>query len=185
MKARCLAAGLILAAFFATGIGTAVAQQPRPPRVPALRTAWDVTVTQIDKAGTVVGDAKEFSCTATGCEQPIVLDIDGKPIQFLAVLTFVPKGAYVAVQSMQPEIRKVVEFEKGFQGPIFLQVRQESRYSTTLRLVLIGAGIAESDANSPQLMPSNKGLVFHRKLAPDLTLRLTLQPAAPKPAPTE
>lgn len=182
MKARYLAAGLILAALFAADNGAAIAQQPR---VTALRTVWDVTLTQIDKSGTVLGIPKEFSCTATGCEQPIILDVDGKSIQFLAAFTFVPKGAYVALQSMQPEIRKVVEFEKGFQGPIFLHVRQETRFAATLRLVLIGAGIAESDANSPQLMPSNKGLVFHRKLIPDLTLRLTLQPAAPKPAAPE
>lgn len=182
MKAPGLAAKLILAVFVAADIGTAIAQQPRPPRV-TLRTVWDVTLTQIDKSGTVFGNPQEFKCTATGCEQPIILDVDSKPIQFLAVLTFVPKGAYVAVQSMQPEIRKVVEFEKGFQGPIFLQVRQETHFVTTLRFVLIGAGIAQSDANSPQLMPSNKGLVFHRKLAPDLTLRLTLQPAASTVAP--
>jgi hypothetical protein len=143
---------------------------------------WQVTIFEIDKAGTLVGDPHGFACTATGCEEALTLDISGKPFRFLVELTFVPKGAYFALQSMQPEISSVVAFEEGFVGPTFLQVRAGTVFNTTLRFTLTGTAMAETEQQGAQLMPNARSLVFHRRMVPDLTLRLALAPA-PAPAP--
>jgi hypothetical protein len=169
---RALLAALLAAALPA---GPAAAQASRRPTTPA--PAWSVTLTQVDKSGTLVGAPQVFDCTPTGCEQLLKLDVEGKPFGFVAAFTFVPRGAYVAIQSMQPEIRKVIEFDKGFQAPIFVQWGSDQRYSGVLRFTLVGSALAQSEAESPQIMSNATGLVFHRKLVPDLTLQLLLVPA--------
>lgn len=168
---------LLLAAWLALPPVPAAAQASRRPK--EARPAWSVTLTQIDKAGTLVGAPQSFECTPSGCEQFVKLDVEGKPIGFVVALTFIPKGAYVALQSMQEDVRKVIEFEKGFQGPLFVQTGSDQRYSGLLRFVLVGAAVRESEAETPQIMSNSTSLVFHRKLEPDLTLRLEL---AAKPA---
>lgn len=151
---------------------------PRPVPVPAApRHAWQISLFQIDRSGTLVGNPKEFTCTPTGCEQVVSLDIEGKPRDFLVALTFVPKGAYFNLQSMGEEVAKVVEFEKGFVGPLFLQVRQNQRFNATLRYTLAGSAMAEAQQSGPRLMQNERSLVFQRKMAPDVTLRIALAPA--------
>lgn len=153
-------------------------QASRRPKAAA--PAWSITLTQIDKSGTVVGAPIAFDCTPTGCEQLMTLDVEGQPIGFIATFSFVPKGAYVGVQSMQPEVKKVIEFEKGFQAPIFVQMGSDHRYAGMLRFTLVGPAVKEQESESPQIMSNSTSLVFHRKLVPDLTLRLEL--AAKPPA---
>jgi hypothetical protein len=165
---------LLLAASLALP-APAAAQASR--RAKQSQPAWTVTLTQIDKAGTIVGAPQSFDCTPTGCQQFIKLDVEGKPIAFVAGFTFIPKGAYVALQPMQQEVRKVIEFEKGFQGPLFVQIGSDRRYSGTLRFILVGPAVKESEAETPQIMSNSTSLVFHRKLEPDLTLRLDMQAA--------
>ena len=167
MKIHALAA---LAALTLTP--AAEAQVSRRSKIPA--PAWSVTLTQIDKSGTVVGAPLVFDCTPSGCEQLMKLDVDGKPYGFVAAFTFVPKGAYVALQSTQPDIRKVIEFDKGFQGPIFVQMGSDQRYTGMLRFTLVGAAVKQGEEETPQIMSNSTSLVFHRKLVPDLTLRLEL-----------
>jgi hypothetical protein len=169
---RKLAAVMALAALLPGS--PADAQLSRRPKT--VGPTWSVTLTQIDKSGTVVGAPQNFDCTPTGCEQLLNLDVEGKPYRFVAAFTFVPKGAYVGLQSMQPEIRKVIEFEKGFQAPLFVQMGTDQRFTGMLRYTLVGKALAESEAETPQIMSNSTGLVFHRKLVPDLTLRLQLAP---------
>ncbi len=154
-------------------------QASRRPKVPLPE--WSVTLTQIDKAGTVVGAPQSFDCAPTGCERFVKLDVEGKPVNFVAALSFVPKGAYVGLQSMQDEVRKVIEFERGFQAPLFVQTGADRRYTGMLRFVLVGSAVKDSEAETPQMMSNSTSLVFHRKLVPDLTLRLDLaaKPAGP------
>ena len=138
---------------------------------------------QIDKAGTLVGDPVSFSCIRTGCEQYVTLDVEGKPHQFLASMTFISNGAYLGLQSMDPAITKVVEFDKGFTGPIFMQTRPATDYTQMLRFTLTGPALAESESNGPQLMNNGQSMVFQRKLEPDLLLRVDLTPPPTDPKP--
>lgn len=140
--------------------------------------AWQVRLTQLDKAGTIVGEAVSFACVQTGCEQYLALDIEGKPRRFLAAITFVPKGAYIGLQSMDQGVTKVVEFDKGFAGPIFMQARDGADYTQMLRFTLTGPALAESEASGAQLMTNSRSMVFQRKIEPDLLLRVDLLPPA-------
>ena len=142
--------------------------------------AWKIVLTQIDKAGTVIGAPFSFDCTASGCEQFLILDVDGKPLKFLVTFNFAAKGAYLALQSLEPGVRAVIEFEKDFVGPQFLGVRPDAAFNRVMRYTLVGSALQQSEASSPQLMPSGRGNVFHRKLVPDLTLKLAMQPVAAK-----
>lgn len=138
--------------------------------------AWQVRLTQLDKAGTVVGEVLTFPCVRTGCEHYLALDIEGKPRQFLAAITFVPKGAYLGLQSVDQGVTRVVEFDKGFTGPIFLQMRSASDSTQILRFTLTGPALAESESTGPQLMTNSRSMVFQRKLEPDLRLKMDLLP---------
>jgi hypothetical protein len=138
---------------------------------------WKVALTQIDKVGTMVGNQQELDCPAEGCQRMIQLELDGKPYPFLAVVTFVNRGAYVTLRPDAPAVGKVVGFEEGFEGPIFIPLRQDNRVSRTLNFTVTGPAVAQSDAASAQLMQNSHSLVFHRKLAPDLTVRVDIASA--------
>ncbi|MCW3474485.1 hypothetical protein [Limobrevibacterium gyesilva] len=134
---------------------------------------------QLDKTGTLLGTPWAFACPRSGCQEFLDFYVAGKARRFLAAFTFVPKGAYIAVQSMTPELRQVVEFEKGFEGPIFVLVRDANTVAQTLRFTLTGSAMAESDQERTQLMNTDRSLVFQRKLEPDLTLKVELTPPPP------
>jgi hypothetical protein len=187
---------LALALGLATMAGAASAQLAPPPIVnrppprpsiipePSAKRAWDIKVFQIDKAGTLVGDPIEFPCAASGCERNTTLDVTGQPFPFLIVVTFVPRGAYFALQPMQPEITRAIEFEKTYLGPTFLQLRNKERFNTTLRFTLVGPAMRDSEDQPGQMMNNQRSRVFQRKLSPDLILRVALAPAPEtKPAP--
>gem|GEM_PF-4026334 len=148
---------------------TSNADKPSPP-------AWKIQLVQVDRAGTMIGTPQAFDCTPTGCEQYLSLDVEAKPLPFLITLTFAAKGAYFALQSVGPGVRMVIEFEKDFVGPQFFGVRPDAPFNRMLRFTLVGPALQESESQSPQLVPSGHGNVFHRKLTPDLTLKLTMQP---------
>src|SRR5262245_17219508 len=99
-KAACVLAVLLMLA-----PAGAMGQASRRPKTAA--PAWGVTITQIDKQGTVVGEPLVFDCTPTGCEQLVKFDVEGKSYGFVASFSFVPKGAYVAIQPTQPEVSRV------------------------------------------------------------------------------
>ena len=157
---------------------------PRPSAIPepSAKRAWEVKVFQIDKSGTLVGNPIEFPCGATGCERPVKLDVAGEDYNFLIVITFVPRGAYFALQPLQPEITKVIEFEKTFLGPTFLQLRNKERFNTMLRYTLVGPALKESADEPGRMMNNDRSRVFQRKLTPDVSLRLSLAPATDLPA---
>ncbi len=157
---------------------SALPQRPSSIPTPGARRGWDITLFQIDKASTLVGNPIAFPCTPTGCEQPVTLDIAGRPFRFLIAVSFVPKGAYFAVQPLQPDVTRVIEFEKTYLGPTFLQVREKARFNTTLRFTLVGPAMRESEEQPGQIMNNQRSKVFQRKLSPDLILRVSLAPAA-------
>ena len=141
-----------------------------PPRAP-----WQVTITQLDKTGRALTDAVNIACPQSGCEQVLQLYVDLTPHQFIAAVTFVDKGAYVALQPMATDIGQVIEFEKGFKGPVFVKVRtDENDKIELLRFTLTGPAAPEAGHNSTAMMSNPKSLVFHRKLYPDVILRLEL-----------
>jgi hypothetical protein len=167
----------VLAASLAAVLGPTVPAAAQAPAAPKASPLWQVTVTQIDRSGTVVGNPQSFPCPKVGCEQFLKLDVAGTGYNFLASLTFIPRGAYFALSSMQQDIRKVVEFEKGYEGPLFLQARPGTPYAVTLNFVLTGLALADDAGGGPQLTDNTRSLVFHRKLYPDLTLRIEMEPA--------
>ena len=61
-----------------------------------------------------------------------------------------PAGAYVAVQPQTKELGKAVDSEKGFQGPVFVNLHN-GRGQDTLRVTLTGAALDDPDADTPQL----------------------------------
>ncbi len=168
------------------GLGVAVAQPlvrvqpPRPSAIPepSAKRAWDIKLFQIDKANTLVGNPIEFTCGPVSCEVPVKLDVAGKPGAFLVVVTFVPRGAYFALQPQQEGITKAVEFEKTYIGPTFLQMRGKTRFNTTLRFTLVGPAMRESEDHSASMMNNQRSRVFQRKVEPDLILRVALSQAA-------
>ena len=139
---------------------------------------WQVEVLQLDKTQTLVGKPNDFTCGAAGCEQNLSLEIDGKTQPFLLQISFVPAGAYVAVQPQARDIGKAIDFEKGFEGPTFVRIHN-GRGAEILRVTLTGAALDDPNTDTPQLMQSSRSLVFHRKLEPDLTLRMAFSQAKP------
>jgi hypothetical protein len=81
---------------------------------------------------------------------------------------------YVALQSLTPEVKGVFGFEQGYVGPVFVRLLQGRRVSASLRYILTGPAIASSE-QGVQLMPTENSLVFHRKLQPDLALKLAME----------
>jgi hypothetical protein len=111
----------------------------------------------------------------------ITLDVLGKPRRFLLAVTIAARGAYVTLQAQDPDLGKVVEFEKGFVGPVFMATHPGTTTSVTLRFTLTGSAVTDPDQD---LLTSNKGsLVFHRKMEPDLALRFELVPPPADQAP--
>ena len=139
---------------------------------------WQVDVLQLDKTQTLVGKPSDFTCGAAGCEQNLSFEIDGKPQSFLLQISFVPTGAYVAVQPQTRDLGRAIDFQKGFEGPMFVRIR-DGHAQETLRVTLTGASLDDPNADTPQLMQSSRSLVFHRKLEPDLTLRVAFSQAKP------
>ena len=171
----------VLALLLALLLAGPASAQPAPAKPPA-RHPWHVTLFQVDNAGTLVGNPIDFACPGSGCEQAIRLDVLGRPYRFLVAITVVPAGAYFALQPLQPEIKGVIGFEEGYIGPQFLQLRQHQRFNTTLRYVLTGPAMAAAEGQGVQLMPNESSLVFHRKLMPDLTLKVSMEPVEKAPA---
>ncbi len=182
-----LAVPLALAAG-AAATGAASAQgllraAPAPPLAPPSTTPepsakreWNITLFQIDKANTLVGSPVAFACGPLSCETPVKLDVAGKPAAFLVVVTLVPHGAYFALQPQQQDgITKAVEFEKTYLGPIFLQIRGKTRFTTTLRFTLAGPAMRDSEERSASMMDNQRSRVFQRKVEPDLILRVALE----------
>ena len=145
-----------------------------PAAVPQ-RPPWQVTITQVDKTGKALTDAVNVSCPPSGCEQVLPLYVDLTPRQFIAAITFVDKGAYVALQPLAREVGQVIEFEKGFKGPVFVKVRgDENDKIQLLRFTLTGPAAPEAGKGSTAMMSNPGSLVFHRKLDPDLILQIEL-----------
>ncbi len=143
---------------------------------------WQVTVTQFDKAGTLAAAPQVVSCPQSGCQQIITLDVLGKPHRFLLSVTPAARGAYVGLQAQDQDVGNVVEFEKGFVGPVFMATHQGLPTSTTLRFTLTGPAAISDPQRQDQLMGSaGSSLVFHRKMDPDLALRVELVPPEAKP----
>jgi hypothetical protein len=135
-------------------------------------TGWTVRISQWDGVGTVVRKAPDFSCAKSGCQEVLTLDIAGAPQKFLATLSFVQRGAYIGLQPLASEVGKVVQFEKGYVGPVFMAVRDGKRGIDTLRFIVTGTAAKEAGPDRPTLMQNDKSLTFHRKVDPDLTLRI-------------
>ena len=136
---------------------------------------WQVTITQIDGANRALTDPVKVVCEPTGCEQPLQLFVDYKPQPFLAGITFVDRGAYVALQPMASELGQAIDFQKGFSGPVFVSVRDDENVKTeTLRFTLTGPAVPETSKGNAAIMNNPQSLVFHRKLNPDLILRIEL-----------
>ena len=174
MLARLLALVLLVMPGFAS------AQLPPPAtRTPTTtgKHPWRVSLFQIDKSGTLLGDPQTFPCTQSGCEQFLRLDVDGQAASFLVAITFTPRGAYFNLSSMSDEVLRVVEFEKGFVGPLFLQVKSNERFNATLRYTLTGPAVAESQRQSTPLMQNDRSMVFQRRMLPDLLMKVALEPA--------
>ena len=140
---------------------------------------WKIQVTQIDNNGAASGRPQNVTCPREGCQVPLNIVVAGKPRLFNAIITFVKSGAYLGLQATAPELGKVIDFEKGFDGPIFMALRGPSRDSTTLNFILTGAATTQSGQNAPALMQNSQSLIFHRKLQPDITLKIDFMPPGP------
>jgi hypothetical protein len=138
---------------------------------------WRITLTELALNGRVIGKATPISCPRDGCNAPLSLTVGDTPRRFLVAFTFVQRGAYLSLQALTPEPGKVIGFEDGYQGPIFVAVRGPHEIQT-LNFTL--TGVAETDPNTPALMNNAQSLVFHRKMNPDLTLKVDLARPAPK-----
>jgi hypothetical protein len=147
---------------------------------PSPAAPWQVTLTQLDKSGKALTDALNVSCPQSGCEQVLPLYVDYQSHQFVAAITFVDRGAYVALQPMTRDVGQVIEFERGYKGPVFVSVRRnEHDKIALLRFTLTGPAAPEASKNSTPMMSNPQSLVFHRKLDPDLILQIELvRPAA-------
>ena len=160
---------VILAVILAALLGAAAGPEPA-------KTPWQVEILQLDQNGTLVGQPQEMTCSRGGCQTMVSLEISGVPQRFLAVLTFVPRGAYLALQAQTPELGSTIEYEKGFQGPVFLPFHN-GQAQQTLRFTLTGAALDGPDNKGPKLMQNDRSLVFHRKLNPDFIVRIQLSPS--------
>jgi hypothetical protein len=136
---------------------------------------WQVTITQIDAANRALTDPVKVECEPTGCEQALQLFVDYKAKPFLAGITFVDRGAYVALQPLASELGQAIDFQDGFRGPVFVSVREDENAKTeTLRFTLTGPAVPETSKGNAVIMNNPQSLVFHRKLNPDLILRIEL-----------
>jgi len=142
--------------------------------------AWQVTITQVDAHDKDLTDPVKMECPVTGCEQQLRLVVDYKEQPFLAAITFVARGAYVALQPIARELGQAIDFEKGFRGPIFVMVRADEKQKIDkLRFTLTGPAVSDAAGGNAAIMNNAQSLVFHRKLAPDVILRVALvRPAA-------
>jgi hypothetical protein len=172
-------AGWIFAMLFAAAPALHAQPAPAPaaPETASRPAGWNVRLIQRDRIGVMVGEPHEFPCPQAGCQQVVTLDVLGKPRRFLVALTFIPRGAYLALQSLQPEINNVSEFDKGFEGPVFVKIQDRNTVRQTLSFNLAGSAMNDSSHNQPMAFNSNGSLVFHRKMDPDLVLNLELTPA--------
>ena len=161
------------------GVLAAVLALVAAPAFAAGSPLWTVEVTQFDKSGTMAGAPISLSCPETGCQQLLTLDVSGKPHSFLLGISMTFRGAYVELQAQDREVGQVVEFEKGFVGPVFMATHPGTLTSQTLRYTLTGAIV--TDPHDDKLMGNSRSLVFHRKVQPDLALRIDLTPPAPEP----
>jgi hypothetical protein len=121
--------------------------------------------------------ATQISCPRDGCDAPLSLAVGETPRRFLVAFTFVQRGAHLSLQALTPKPGKVTGFEDGYHGPIFVAVRGP-RAVQTLNFTL--TGVAETDPNTPALMDNTLSLVSHRKIKPDLSLKVDLARPAPK-----
>jgi len=139
-----------------------------------------VTIIQVDKTGKALTDPVNVSCPQSGCEQALQLYVDLTPRRFISAITFVDKGAYVELQPLTPDVGQAIEFEKGYEGPVFIRVRgDENDKIELLRFTLTGPAAPEADKGATAMMSNPNSLVFHRKLEPDLILQIELvKPAA-------
>jgi hypothetical protein len=142
--------------------------------------SWQVTITQVDVSGKNLTDPVSTDCPSTGCQQQLRLIVDYKEQPFLAAITFVGKGAYVALQPLVSELGQAIDFQKGFRGPVFVVVRADEKQKTDrLRFTLTGPAAPDAAGGNAAIMNNAQSLVFHRKLTPDLILRIALvRPAA-------
>jgi hypothetical protein len=137
---------------------------------------WQVTITQVDASNKALTDPVKVECEpTTGCDQPLQLFVDYKTQPFLAGITFVDRGAYVALQPMAKDLGQAIDFQNGFRGPLFVSVREDEHAKTeTLRFTLTGPAVPEANRGKAAIMNNSQSLVFHRKLTPDLILRIEL-----------
>jgi hypothetical protein len=136
---------------------------------------WLVTITQVDTAGKPLTDPVKVECPSGGCQQDLRLFVDYKEQSFLAGINFVDRGAYVALQPIAPDLGQAIDFQSGFRGPVFIKVRANEHEKTDkLRFTLTGAAVPDATGGNAVIMKNSESLVFHRKLVPDLILRIEL-----------
>jgi hypothetical protein len=168
-RAWMLAAACALSLIAATA---RAADAPRPP--------WQVTITQVDKSGKALTNPLNISCPQSGCEQVLPLYVNYQSHKFIAAITFVQNGAYVELQSLDKDVGQVIGFERGYEGPVFINVRTDEHDKIEqLQFTLTGPAAPEADKGGTAMMSNQNSLVFHRKLDPDLILQIELvRPAA-------
>ena len=136
---------------------------------------WQVAITQMDQSNKAITDTVKVACPSSGCEQAVQLYVDFKLQPFLAGITFVDKGAYLALQPIAHDLGQAIDFQQGYRGPVFISVRPDEKDKTDiLRFTLTGSAVPDSNRGSTAIMKNSDSLVFHRKLQPDLILRIEL-----------
>jgi hypothetical protein len=136
---------------------------------------WQVSITQLDATNQPINEAAKVACPTDGCQLELQLFVDYKAQPFLAGISFVDKGAYVALQPMAPALGQAIDFQKGFRGPVFVRVREDESVKTdNLRFTLTGPAVPDGGKGTAPIMNNTQSLVFHRKLTPDLILRVEL-----------
>jgi hypothetical protein len=148
-----------------------------PGGAPKADAAWQITLTQLALNGRILNKPTEITCPPSGCDAPVSLLVGDTMRRFLAGFSFVQSGAYLSLQALEPGLGKVIGFTDGYEGPIFIGVRG-AKGDQMLRFTL--SGVADYGPKIPALMNNAQSLVFHRKMAPDLSLRVQLSRAQPK-----
>ena len=166
------AAAASLALLLLAGNSHAQTAPDTPPGLDVQR--WLVTMTQIAQTGRTMGAPVSISCDRTGCESRISLTIADTPQPFLASFTFVQRGAYLALRALTAGPGRIIGFQDGYEGPIFLQVRRAETVQT-LDFTLTGTATTPTQQEATPLMNNQQSLVFHRKLDPDLILRVQIK----------
>ncbi len=163
---------------------TQVPQAPLPagPLYVAPENAqWHVTLVQVDAAGAKLGDPVAVDCPTSGCQQPLTLRVGKVEIPTMASVQFVERGAYLTLQPQSLAAARIMDFDQGRPAPIFLLLRDRSRSTQTVRLIV------GQDASLRRLQQGENpdsyaaGAVFNRKLTPDAVLKVTFE-AVGKPA---